>query len=222
MTIKAPATEAELITRAKSLTGKSLAQIAGQLDQLVPEDLGRNKGWAGELIEQYLGATASNLPIPDFCDLGIELKTIPINKNGKAAESTYVCTVSVNDNIGLNWDSSTVKLKLGRVLWVPIEAVPGLQLAERRIGKAFLWSPDPQQQKDLETDWQELMDMLKMGEISKIDSSYGKILQIRPKAANASVLTQATTESGEITRTLPRGFYLRPQFTNTLLDEYAR
>ena len=221
MASRVPETETELLARAEALTGKSLGQIAGELNRTTPESLLRHKGWVGELIEQTLGATASNLPVPDFSHLGIELKTIPVNKNGRAGESTFVCAVSVSNNIGLSWENSTVKLKLARVLWVPVEATSDLELSERRIGRPFLWSPNVKQEEHLRNDWEELMDMIKMGEISKVDSSYGRILQIRPKAANASVLTEATSDSGEITRTLPRGFYLRPQFTNTLLNEYA-
>ncbi len=218
---KAPETEAELMQNASTLTGKSLQQIALELGQAVPADQKKAKGWVGELIEFYLGATASSLPEPDFQNLGIELKTIPVNERGKPRESTYVCMVSLDGATDSNWQTSRLKLKLNRVLWVPVEASAEIDLTQRRVGKPFLWSPDQEQESALRNDWQELMDLIKMGEISKLSSGLGTHLQVRPKAANASVLTGTTTESGEQGQTLPRGFYLRPRFTYSLLTQHA-
>ncbi|PTI95482.1 DNA mismatch repair protein MutH, partial [Staphylococcus succinus] len=42
-------------------------------------------------------------------------------------------------------------------------------------------------------------------------------LQIRPKAANAKALTEAIGAWGERILTLPRGFYLKKNFTSALL-----
>ena len=86
---KAPKSEEELLDNAFAMTGKSLQQIAIHLDLKVPDNQKKAKGWVGELIENYLGATASSLPEPDFQHLGIELKTIPIDEHGKPRESTY-------------------------------------------------------------------------------------------------------------------------------------
>ncbi len=218
---KAPKTESELIQNAFTLTGKSLQQIALELEQRVPAEQKKAKGWVGELIEFYLGATASSLPEPDFQNLGIELKTIPINERGNPRESTYVCMVPLDSNIDSSWQTSVLRLKLKRVLWVPVEASTKIELGQRRIGRPFLWSPTTEQETVLRNDWQELMDLVKMGEISKLNSGLGTHLQVRPKAANASVLTATTTESGEYSQTLPRGFYLRPRFTSSLLASHA-
>lgn len=206
-----------------SLTGKSLQQIALELGRIVPAEQRKAKGWVGELIELYLGATATSLPEPDFQNLGIELKTIPLNEQGKPRESTYVCMVSLDSTgtVDSSWHTSRLKLKLNRVLWVPVEASAELELSQRRIGKPFLWSPDSEQEKILRNDWQELMDLIRMGELCQLSSDLGTHLQIRPKAANASVLTATTKESGEKSQTLPRGFYLRPRFTYSLLTQHA-
>ncbi|MBT7950980.1 MAG: DNA mismatch repair protein MutH, partial [Gammaproteobacteria bacterium] len=125
---KAPQTEEELIINANSLTGRSLQQIASELGLQVPSDQKHAKGWVGEMIEIYLGATASSLPEPDFQHIGVELKTLPLDQRGKPKETTYVCTVSLHGHIGDSWDNSAVKRKLNRVLWVPIEADPSIPL----------------------------------------------------------------------------------------------
>jgi DNA mismatch repair protein MutH len=212
-----PRTEQELLQNAKKLTGKSLLQVASELGLQVPIDQKRAKGWVGEMIEIYLGATAASLPEPDFQNIGVELKTLPLNHLGKPKETTFVCTVSLNGNAGRTWEDSVVRHKLNRVLWVPIEAGVDIALPQRRIGSPFIWSPDADQEAALRIDWQELMDMIAMGEIERINSRQGRYLQIRPKAANASILSQTTMENGENSMTLPRGFYLRTDFTESLL-----
>jgi len=198
----------------------SLRQIANELDIIIPDNQTKAKGWVGQLIEYYLGATAASLPAPDFQNLGIELKTIPINKQGKAKESTFVCTAPMTVSSGACWDNSNVGNKLKRVLWVPVEADADIKLENRRIGNGFLWSPTSEQEKILAQDWRELIDMICFGEHDEISARHGTYLQIRPKAADSRSLSKTTLPSGESGLTLPRGFYLRAIFTNMLLQEY--
>ena len=121
---------------------------------------------------------------------------------------------------GQRWSDSTVRHKLNRVLWVPIEADPAIVPSNSRTGNAFLWSPSPEQARILEQDWQELVEMLCFGEFDKVSAKHGKYLQIRPKAASSASLVHTTLADGEAGLTLPRGFYLRARFTNMLLKEY--
>ena len=212
-----PASEGELLARAGALAGKTLQHIASIQQTVLPGHLTSAKGFIGELIEDYLGATAGALPEPDFQQIGVELKTIPINKDGKPKESTYVCTVSLMPDENNHWENSLVKRKLARVLWVPIEADPGIPVSMRRIGTAILWSPTTEQEKILRQDWQELMDMVMMGELDQISARYGNYLQIRPKAQNARTLKSGIDAEGSTIKTLPRGFYLRTSFTELIL-----
>ena len=59
--------------------------------------------------------------------------------------------------------------------------------------------------------------MIALGEIDQINGKLGQVLQIRPKAANASVITDAIGPNGKIIQTLPRGFYLKTCFTGDIL-----
>ena len=215
-----PLSEAELLANAEGIAGLTLGELAAKLDLDVPTSLQVAKGWVGQLIEQSLGATAASLPEPDFQHIGVELKTLPINHHGQPQESTYVCTVPLLDNTGLQWETSWVRRKLRRVLWVPVEADTTLPVAARRIGMALLWTPSPQQEAVLKQDWEELMDLIVTGQLAQISARHGTWLQIRPKAANARVLCTTFDEQGAPAETLPRGFYLRPAFTRTLLAQH--
>ena len=212
-----PLSEVELLARAETLAGKTLQYIADQQKINLPARLVTAKGLIGELVEKYLGASAGTMPEPDFREIGVELKTIPVNKNGKPKESTYVCVVSLLPEDNNQWETSLVKRKLSRVLWVPIEADPAIPLNQRRIGTSILWSPSAGQEQILRQDWQELMDMVMTGELDQISARYGKYLQIRPKAQNAKALQDGIDAEGNIIKTLPRGFYLRTSFTHAIL-----
>ncbi|MDH5777704.1 MAG: DNA mismatch repair endonuclease MutH [Gammaproteobacteria bacterium] len=214
-----PRDRAELIQRVCGLAGNTLGQLADEYNFPVPEHLHANKGWQGQLLEAVLGTTASTQAEPDFKELSIELKTIPVNEQGHPVESTYVCTVPLTNNAGLSWESSWVKRKLSTVLWIPILVDKASSISQRVVGQGLLWQPDQQQFEQLKNDWEELMDMVCLGQLDQITAHHGQILQIRPKAANARALTNATDENGHRQQTLPRGFYLRSQFTRELLQQ---
>ncbi|NOQ81406.1 MAG: DNA mismatch repair endonuclease MutH [Methylophaga sp.] len=216
--ISSPQTQDELLRRCQTLAGKTLGQLAQEMNISVPENLQRHKGWVGNLMEMYLGADAGNQAEPDFMALGIEMKTLPLNALGQPKESTYVCTVSMLQSGELQWQDSWVRRKLAHVLWVPVEAEPTIPLAERYVGNAWLWQPSQQQDAILRRDWEELMDRIVLGEQTEITAKEGEYLQIRPKAANAKVLSNGVSASGLHERINPKGFYLRASFTKQLLE----
>ncbi len=213
----APTNKQELMERANSLAGMTIQQLANKMNIDVPESLVHAKGWFGTLLEQYLGAEAASAPKPDFINLDIELKTIPIDENGKPKESTYICVAQLDPIALSSWENSLVHHKLAHVLWIPFEASKTIPIALRRIGTPVLWKPDTRQKKQLKEDWQELCDMIVLGEVDKISASMGTCLQIRPKAANAASLTIDKNQSEANSLTLPRGFYLRPSFTHSIV-----
>jgi len=86
-----PDSTAELLHRAHALAGLTLTELADELRQSLPVDLRRDKGTVGQLIELALGASAGSRAEPDFPHLAVELKTLPVDRNGKPLESTYVC-----------------------------------------------------------------------------------------------------------------------------------
>ncbi len=213
-----PRSEEELLARAKALAGRTLAEIAKERGWPVPGTSRSGKGWPGQLIESALGASAASLPEPDFQLIGVELKTIPIDGRGRPRESTYVCSVPLDAGSGSTWETSTVRHKLARVLWVPLLCGDALAIGERRVGSPLLWSPSPEDEAALRADWEEFMDLVCVGRVDEIGAHFGTCLQIRPKAASARSRRRALGPAGLPVHTLPRGFYLRTAFTATVLE----
>ncbi len=213
---------ATLLSRVRAIAGLTLAELAEQLAVKLPRDLKRDKGTVGQLIELALGACAGSKAEPDFPHLGIELKTIPIDRAGKPLESTYVCVAPLTGKLATNFADSWVGRKLQHVLWLPILAEREIPLAERMIGHGFLWQPTAEQFLALEQDWEELMEQICLGGLDQIKGAHGKYLQLRPKAANSKALTTGIGADGETVQTLPRGFYLKTTFTRELLAAQFR
>lgn len=213
-------TELELLTKAQWLAGFTLGEIAEMLNMPVPLDLKRDKGWVGTLIETALGAKAGSKAEQDFAHLGIELKTIPVNAKGLPLETTFVSLAPLTQNNGISWQTSHVRHKLSRVLWVPVEGERTIPLYQRHIGQPILWSPTPEQDFRLQRDWEELMEMIVLGKLDKINATFGEVLQLRPKGRNNRSLAPAINDKGELIQALPLGFYLRKQFTAEILQNF--
>lgn len=214
-----PKSEQELFNRAMDIAGVNFQELAREANLAVPENLKRDKGWVGQLLEWHLGASAGSKAEQDFKELGIELKTIPIGYTGKPLETTFVCVAPLIGVQGLTWETSHVRNKLSRVLWVPVEGEREIPLAQRRVGTPFFWTPSKEENSLLKADWEELMEMIVLGQVEQITARHGQVLQLRPKAANGRILTEAYGGIGKPIMTQPRGFYLRTQFTARILGQ---
>jgi DNA mismatch repair protein MutH len=220
--LQIPESEQDLLTRAQNIAGLSLGELANQYDIKIPVDLKKEKGWVGLLLEHILGASAGSRPEPDFPALGIELKTLPIDRYGKPLETTFVCVAPLTGLTGATWQHCHLRHKMARVLWVPVIAEREIPVAQRIVCTPFIWSPSQKEDALLCADWQELTDMIVLGDVENIHGKHGQILQLRPKAANSQAKTKAFDKHGRPFMTLPRGFYLKTQFTHQLLKQYLR
>jgi len=214
-----PPTKQALLQYCEDIAGYSLAELADMANIPMPKDLRKNKGWVGQLIEWHLGATAGSKPEQDFKHLGIELKTIPIDRYGKVLETTFVCSTPILHTTHLTWENSNIRNKLSEVLWLPVQGERDVPLAERIVGNGFLWTASAQQTQLMQQDWNELMEKIALGQIEQISARDGQVLQLRPKAANGSVVTDAYGEDGELIKVHPRGFYLKKVFTQDIINQ---
>lgn len=212
-----PQSLSELRARAADLACRSLCELEDLFGSLGQRPMRQRKGKTGQLIERALGATAGSRSKPDFPSLGVELKTIPIDNQGRPRESTFVTHFALAEAERATWHDSAVRAKLAHVLWVPI--VYGG--AEPYVGRPLFWIPTPQQAAVLEADFDELVGLIAIGKAECVDARVGRWLQLRPKAASSRVRTWGYDADGAPTRLPPRGFYLRARFTRALLRDPA-
>lgn len=202
-----------LLARCEELRGLSVDEVARRAGCSVAGPAVRTKGKVGELLERALGATAGTSNEPDFVELGVELKTIPVRPDGRPRESTFVAAFALADVDSMEWETSSVRRKLACVLWVPIVHDDHA----RRVGRALLWSPSDDQVRVLRADFDELIGRIAIGGIEGLDARVGEALQLRPKAADGRRRSVALGPEGERIPSVPLGFYLRARFTERLL-----
>lgn len=212
-----PASVAELEARVLRLGGLRIGELASDLGVEVPAELTRAKGFVGGLLERALGVRAVGDEI-DFPHLGIELKSVPVDRDGVPRESTYVCRVSYRAIASESWPTSRVRAKLTRVLFVPIEAEAGIAIADRRIGRAIDFALEGEIEAAIAADWTLLAGRLGAGQ--DVTAHEGRWLQVRPKAPNGRARSLAPASDGGSNLEIPRGFYLRTAFTRRIFEGY--
>lgn len=186
----------------------------------MPPETTHAKGWIGQVIEDALGAAAGSRPVPDFEALGIELKTVPIDRRGRPREATYVTTLPLRELESRPYRQSTLHGKLSDVLFVPVEASPELPIAVRKVGTSFRWRPRLEDHQQLEADWTAYAKRVQEGRVESIGPELGRFLQVRPKGANSEDTMLAKGPDGFEIRTMRRGLYLRPDFVYALFSRY--
>ncbi len=186
----------------------------------------RTKGWSGQVIEQELGAVGGGGRGPDFAALGVELKTVPVRQpldpQGPAfepLESTAVCQIDPVAIAAESWESSYVREKLARVLFVALAVPAGARsVGERRVAAVRLWSPDADEERALRDDFDLFVrGYYRQGRAAEITGHLGAVLQVRPKGRDADDLRDAYDAAGRPTRVGKHGFYLRPTFVARIL-----
>lgn len=203
-----PKTRLQLYKRAKALCGKSVGEIANILQIPLPFNTCYAKGFAGQLAEIALGATAGAKPIQDFPELEVELKTIPLGNDALPTETTHICVLLDSNLRGQRFETSNVYNKLKCILWLPIEGNTSIPLPDRCFGEAFFWSMTDAEKQQIKEDWEEIMEALILQNEQIKLSELGHILQLRP----------CGTRAGQQVN----GFYLRRSFTKKILSQFLK
>lgn len=211
-----PKSTEELIIRANKLARKNIGDIANNYHINLPNKLNVKKGIIGQVLEIALGASAGNKPIPDFPNLGIELKTIPVDEKNIPLETTYICTAPIPFKESV-FENSIVYKKMSKVLWFPYTVKKNDHVKNYVLSSPVLWSPNSNEYNQLKNDWEELADMLGLGQFASISSHIGKAMQLRPKAANKKQTICVLDENNELVNIVPKGFYLRKTFTQNII-----
>jgi DNA mismatch repair protein MutH len=206
-----------LLAHARALVGAELGDLADALGLPVPHGRVRTKGWSGQIIEHELGAAVGGPQLgPDFASLGVELKTVPVTADLTPTESTAVCQIDPVAIAAESWETSYVRAKLARVLFVALEVAA--TVGERRVAAVRLWSPSPADDRRLRADFELFVrDYFRRGRATDITGHLGAALQVRPKGRDAADLRDAYDADGQPTRIGKMGFYLRPAFVARII-----
>lgn len=206
----------DLRARAFALAGRRVDDAARALGLATVERGLHTKGKMGELVERLLGATGGSTATHDFPSLEVELKTVPVDREGRPRESTYVCRVSLAEAERAEWNDSWARRKLSHVLFVPV-IVDG----EPTFAQPVFFRPTSAQERVLRADFEDLLGAIGAGHVEDLTARDGQVLQLRPKAKDGSVRTLAFDRDGTPIETSPRGFYMRARYVGAILRDPA-
>jgi DNA mismatch repair protein MutH len=211
----------QVLERARALAGFTVEELAHTAGARSPTLGVHGKGRMGELFERLLGATGgSGQRTLDFPEIGLELKTIPIDPTGQPQESTFVCAVDLDEDV--DYADSWVARKLRRVLFLPLVGPRRSPASERRVGDPVLFEPTEEEDEVFAADYTDIMGLVGIGRVEEVSARLGRFLQLRPKARDGSARVTLRGREGEPIPVVPRGFYLRASFTRQALARRTR
>jgi DNA mismatch repair protein MutH len=196
----------EAIRRINLLAGKDLRPMADQYGIPVWKNGRKNKGWAGLVIERYLGLPQNSRQAPDFGTW--ELKVVPLRRapDGtlRVKESMAITMLEPAEVLASSFEDSHLYDKLRSM--VVVSRVYESALEEHSIlhAAAEFNLGDSQIHEQVKHDYETIRQQIRAGGIDSVTGDLGKLVQARTKGR------------GHGSRT--RAFYARASFVARILN----
>ncbi len=208
----------EKLNQLRSYDGQTIQELQNLLRIKIPESRIHTKGKIGTLIEKLLGCEAGSRSVPDFEELGLELKIIPVNESGKPWETTAITSINFFNMLSWKWEDSRAYHKTRHILFAPIIKRTEKTLIQDRILKnPFIWSPNLKQDLQLKEDWELVANLIKEGKADTLSGRMGVYMQPRPKGRNSRDMVDAPGSDGNTIRVMRRAFYFLVKFTEPII-----
>lgn len=197
------AAEKHIVDRLHELVDLPLRQISERYEI----DLGNGKNVAANIIKRMLGFKSVNSRIREFDQLGIEVRVPWLRSSDQTPfEAVSFPTVDLVELAAQRWEESDLAGQLHRLLFVPTyspdKETPPM---DRRLGRAFFWSPSLQELSVIEREWTMFRDEVAAG---------AAVYQVGPDGRRRNSLTPASET--EIIHMRPHGRNARDEYQDPL------
>jgi DNA mismatch repair protein MutH len=176
--------EGLLLERAEDTVGKRLVDLEAEIQKLDAASRVLTKAGAGYVIEYYFGIRKNSEDEPDFPELGIELKSVPLReRNGLFTVKEPLSLNMVNYMKEYKCDEikqSSLYKKNRRVLFV-CYLHSGPARSEYPIKYAFLWTMDDRVLDELRPDFDRIIKKIRAGHATDLHQRYDRWLTTCPK-----------------------------------------
>jgi DNA mismatch repair protein MutH len=174
---------AEALRRIQLLTGKDLRPLADQYGVTVWKNGRKNKGWAGQVVEQYLGLPQNSLQAPDFGSW--ELKVVPLtlaaDGTRRVKESMAVTMIEPAEVLASGFEDSHLYDKL-RSLIVVARVFENVADTSSILHSAAEFDLDnPAIRKQVEADYEAIREVIRSRGFDALTGDTGKYVQARTK-----------------------------------------
>lgn len=197
---------AEALRRIRLLSGKDLRPLATEFGITVWKNGRKNKGWAGQVIEQYLGLPQNSSQAPDFGSW--ELKVVPLRRvpdgTVRIKESMSITMIEPAEVVASCFVDSHLFDKL-RSMIVVARIFESVEDAASLVHSAAEFDlDDPSIRKQVEEDYETIREIIRTKGVDSLTGDTGKYVQARTKGRGHG--------------TTSRAFYARPKFVAHILN----
>src|SRR6185369_3774170 len=174
---------ADALRQIRLLSGKDLRPLADRYHVTVWKNGHKNKGWAGQVIEQYLGLPQNSLQAPDFGSW--ELKVVPLARNAagelRVKESMAITMIEPAEVLASQFADSHLYDKL-RSLIVVARIFENVQDTSSILHSAAEFDLDnPAIRKQVEPDYEAIREVIYAICLDALTGLTGKYVQARTK-----------------------------------------
>src|ERR1043166_7604248 len=199
-------TRTEAVRRINSLAGKDLRALADEYKIPVWKNGRENKGWAGLVIEHYLGLPQNSRQAPDFGDW--ELKVVPLRKAAdgslRVKESMAITMLEPSEVLANKFEDSHLYDKL-RSMVVVSRVWESVREEHSMLHAAAEFDlDDPRINAQVRDDYETIRGRVRTHGIDSVTGDLGKLVQARTKGPGHG--------------STPRAFYARPVFVAHILN----
>ena len=192
--------------RINLLAGKDLRPLADEYKIPVWKNGHENKGWAGLVIEHYLGLPQNSRQEPDFGDW--ELKVVPLRKdpegNLRVKESMAVTMLEPAEVIANKFEDSHLYDKLRSMVVVSRVWESAQELHSILHAAAEFDLDNPKIHAQVRDDYETIRAQIRNRGIDSVTGDLGKLVQARTKGPGHGSTSRA--------------FYARPIFVAHILN----
>lgn len=196
----------EAIRRLNLIVGKDLRAMADEYKIAVWKGSRENKGWAGQVIERYLGLPQNSRQAPDFGDW--ELKVVPLRKDGnrnlRVKESMAITMLEPAEVLANKFEDSHLYDKLRSMVVVSRVWESKEELRSMLHAAAEFDLNNPEIRKQVVNDYESIRTQIREGGIDSVTGDLGKLVQARTKGPGHGSTSRA--------------FYARPVFVAHILN----
>jgi DNA mismatch repair protein MutH len=196
----------EAVRRINLLAGKDLRPLADEYRIPVWKNGHENKGWAGLVIEHYLGLPQNSRQEPDFGDW--ELKVVPLRKdpqgNLRVKESMAVTMLEPAEVVANKFEDSHLYDKLRSMVVVSRVWESAQELHSMLHAAAEFDLDNPKIYAQVRDDYETIREQIRNRGIDSLTGDLGKLVQARTKGPGHGSTSRA--------------FYARPIFVAHILN----
>jgi len=199
-------TRREAVRRINLLAGKDLRAMADEYNIPVWKNQRENKGWAGLVIEHYLGLPQNSRQAPDFGDW--ELKVVPLrrdaNGNLRVKESMAITMLEPTEVLANKFEDSHLYDKL-RSMVVVSRVWESKEEQHSMLHAAAEFDLDnPKIHDQVKEDYETIRTQIRTHSLDSVTGDLGKLVQARTKGPGHGSTSRA--------------FYARPIFVAHILN----